>query len=98
MLYLIGQQYFASIRINGFVYVDMTERLCKPVGDDCFPRRPRRFGKSLLAALEYYLSGTKERLEGLAWSSWSKMGRSMPCCIKVTIPCQGLRVAYHIVL
>ncbi len=57
MLYPIGQQDFAGIRKNGFVYVDKTNLVYKLAneGKYYFLSRPRRFGKSLLLSTgEYY--------------------------------------------
>ncbi len=69
MLYPIGQQDFAYIRSNGFVYVDKTDLVHKIAreGKYYFLSRPRRFGKSLLlSTLENYFLGNKELFQGLA--------------------------------
>ncbi len=69
MLYPIGQQNFADIRRNGFVYVDKTDLVYKMThgGKYYFLSRPRRFGKSLLlSTLKNYFLGRKELFQGLA--------------------------------
>ncbi len=69
MLYPIGQQDFASIRRDGFTYVDKTDLVYEMVkeGKYYFLSRPRRFGKSLLlSTLAYYFQGQKDLFQGLA--------------------------------
>ncbi len=75
MLYPIGIQDFASIRRDGYVYVDKTELVYKlaNTGRYYFLSRPRRFGKSLLVStLEAYFSGRKELFDGLAIADLEK--------------------------
>ncbi len=81
MLYPIGQQDFASIRRDGFVYVDKTDLVYKMVkeGKYYFLSRPRRFGKSLLlSTLEYYFQGNKELFQGLAIEQLEKDWTAYP--------------------
>ena len=69
MIYPIGIQDFESLRKDGYVYIDKTERIYQLVttGRYYFLSRPRRFGKSmLLSTLEAYFSGKKELFKGLA--------------------------------
>ena len=60
----IGIQDFASIREDGFLYVDKTARiheLATGSGRVFFLSRPRRFGKSLLCSiLEALFEGRRE--------------------------------------
>lgn len=71
-LYPIGLQSFATLREEGYIYVDKTgfiDRLRKS-GKYYFLSRPRRFGKSLLlSTIEAFFRGQKELFEGLAISS-----------------------------
>jgi hypothetical protein len=65
----IGIQDFASIRNEGYHYVDKTAEIHKVIssGKVFFLSRPRRFGKSLLiSTLRYFFEGKKEFFEGLA--------------------------------
>ena len=65
----IGIQSFASLRRDGFAYVDKTKLVYDLVhnGKYIFLSRPRRFGKSLLlSTLKAYFEGKKELFEGLA--------------------------------
>jgi hypothetical protein len=65
----IGIQDFKDLRKSGYLYVDKTALLYKPVteGKPYFPSRPRRFGKSLLpSTLACYFEGRKDLFEGLA--------------------------------
>ncbi len=81
MLYPIGQQDFASIRRDGFVYVDKTDLLYKMVkeGKYYFLSRPRRFGKSLLlSTMKYYFRGNKELFQGLAVEQLEKDWTAYP--------------------
>ena len=75
MLYPIGIQDFASIRRDGFVYVDKTgliHQLAR-TGKYYFLGRPRRFGKSLLVStMEAYFSGKKELFDGLGIAGLEK--------------------------
>ncbi len=50
--YPVGIQSFASIRMDGYVYVDKTPLIYKMMteGKPYFLSRPRRFGKSLLVS------------------------------------------------
>ncbi len=75
----IGIQDFASIRNEGFFYVDKTDLVYKLTHTSkyYFLSRPRRFGKSLLVStLQYYFEGRKELFEGLAMerleTEWKK--------------------------
>ena len=72
MLYPIGIQNFESLRNDGYVYIDKTDKIYELVstGKYYFLSRPRRFGKSLLVStLEAYLQGKKELFKGLAIES-----------------------------
>ena len=65
----IGIQDFASIRNEGFFYVDKTDLVYKLAHTSkyYFLSRPRRFGKSLLiSTLQCYFEGRKELFTGLA--------------------------------
>ena len=69
MLYPIGIQNFESLRRDGYVYIDKTDKIHALVstGKYYFLSRPRRFGKSLLVStLEAYFQGKKELFNGLA--------------------------------
>lgn len=69
MKYPIGIQDFATIREDGYVYVDKTALVYKLVteGKVYFLSRPRRFGKSLLVStLECYFRGRRDLFRGLA--------------------------------
>lgn len=69
MKYPIGIQNFASLRRDGYVYVDKTEIIYRMVnsGRYYFLSRPRRFGKSLLVStLEAYFRGQQELFKSLA--------------------------------
>ncbi|MCQ2096977.1 MAG: ATP-binding protein [Fibrobacter sp.] len=75
----IGIQDFASIRNEGFFYVDKTDLVYKLTHTSkyYFLSRPRRFGKSLLiSTLQYYFEGRKELFTGLAMerleAEWKK--------------------------
>ncbi|MBR1635356.1 MAG: ATP-binding protein [Lachnospiraceae bacterium] len=64
----IGIQDFASVRGEGYLYVDKTEYIYRLAhnGKPYFLSRPRRFGKSLfLSTLRYYFEGKKELFQGL---------------------------------
>ncbi|MBP3297806.1 MAG: AAA family ATPase, partial [Lachnospiraceae bacterium] len=64
----IGIQGFASLREDGYVYVDKSEYiyLLTKQGKAYFLSRPRRFGKSLLiSTLKAYWEGKKELFAGL---------------------------------
>ncbi|MBO6299675.1 MAG: AAA family ATPase, partial [Lachnospiraceae bacterium] len=64
----IGIQGFASLREDGYVYVDKSEYIYYLVqqGKAFFLSRPRRFGKSLLiSTLKAYWEGKKELFAGL---------------------------------
>lgn len=68
MKYPIGIQSFASLREDGYVYVDKTALIHKLAteGKIYFLSRPRRFGKSLLiSTLKAYFEGKKELFAGL---------------------------------
>ncbi len=71
---------FAKLRVNGFTYVDKTDRILPFVdlsrGIQFFLARPRRFGKSLLVStLKSLFQGKRELFNGLAiepqWD-WTK--------------------------
>ncbi len=75
----IGVQDFASIRNEGFFYVDKTDLVYKLTHTSkfYFLSRPRRFGKSLLVStLQCYFEGRKELFTGLAMehleTEWKK--------------------------
>lgn len=64
----VGMQNFESIRKQGFLYVDKTQRIVDLVenGTRYFLSRPRRFGKSLtLSTIEAMFQGKTELFEGL---------------------------------
>ena len=64
----IGVQDFASIRNDGYLYVDKTDLIYNLAngGKTYFLSRPRRFGKSLLiSAMHAYFAGKRELFEGL---------------------------------
>ena len=67
MKYPIGIQDFATLRTEGFVYVDKTDLVYALAERHiCFLCRPRRFGKSLLVStLKYYFEGRRDLFEGL---------------------------------
>lgn len=70
-LYPIGIQNFATLREEGYTYVDKTAFIEKLVnsGKYYFLSRPRRFGKSLLlSTIEAFYLGRKDLFEGLAIS------------------------------
>lgn len=70
-IYPIGIQNFATLREEGFTYVDKTGLIEKLVnsGKYYFLSRPRRFGKSLmLSTIEAFYQGRKDLFEGLAIS------------------------------
>ena len=63
----IGIQHFESLRRDGYLYVDKTERIYQLVksGRYYFLSRPRRFGKSLLMSTIHALfDGKKELFDG----------------------------------
>ena len=68
--YPIGLQHFPTLREEGRVYVDKTEKVFRLTHLDSkyvFLSRPRRFGKSLLTStLRAYFEGRKELFKGLA--------------------------------
>lgn len=70
-IYPIGVQNFATLREDGYTYVDKTgfiEKLIKS-GKYFFLSRPRRFGKSLLlSTIEAFYLGRKDLFDGLAIS------------------------------
>lgn len=66
--YPIGIQDFATIRENGYIYVDKTKIIYELINTASyvFLSRPRRFGKSLLlSTIAYYFEGRKDLFEGL---------------------------------
>lgn len=81
MKYPIGIQNFESLREDGYVYVDKTERIHQLVtnGKYYFLSRPRRFGKSLLVStLRAYFEGKKELFDGLAMARLEREWRVHP--------------------
>ena len=77
----IGLQSFASLRNDGFAYVDKTKLVYDLAqnGKYIFLSRPRRFGKSLLiSTLKAYFQGKKELFEGLAISELEQTWESYP--------------------
>jgi hypothetical protein len=69
----LGLQDFASIREDGFCYVDKTARIHELItgsGRVCFLSRPRRFGKSLLCStLKAIFAGERELFGEMAGRS-----------------------------
>ena len=64
----IGVQDFATIRNDGYLYVDKTDLIYNLAngGKTYFLLRPRRFGKSLLiSTMHAYFAGKRELFEGL---------------------------------
>ena len=64
----IGVQDFATIRSDGYLYVDKTDLIYNLAneGKTYFLSRPRRFGKSLLiSTMHAYFAGKHELFEGL---------------------------------
>ena len=64
----IGDQGFASLRGDGYLYVDKTELIFRMIqrGKFYFLSRPRRFGKSLLlSTIEAFFLGKRELFNGL---------------------------------
>ena len=79
--YPVGIQDFASLRNDGYYYLDKTELVYRLVttGKYYFLSRPRRFGKSLLiSTLEAYFEGRKDLFEGLALSTLEKDWKKYP--------------------
>ena len=77
----IGIQSFASLRSDGFAYVDKTKLAYDLThnGKYIFLSRPRRFGKSLfLSTLKAYFVGKKELFEGLAITDLEQEWESYP--------------------
>lgn len=77
----IGIQSFASLRSDGFAYVDKTRLAYDLVqnGKYIFLSRPRRFGKSLLlSTLKAYFEGKKELFEGLAITELEQTWEAYP--------------------
>lgn len=73
--YPIGQQDFAYIRENNFLYIDKTGLVFDLVNGSkyVFLTRPRRFGKSLLlSTIKAYFEGRKDLFKGLAVESLEK--------------------------
>jgi hypothetical protein len=71
----IGVQDFASIREDGYLYIDKTAHIEKLLssGKPYFLARPRRFGKSLfLSTLKYYFMGRKDLFQGLTVDKYEK--------------------------
>ena len=64
----IGIQNFESLRKDGYLYVDKTEKIYDLMdrGRYYFLSRPRRFGKSLLmSTIKAFYEGKKELFEAL---------------------------------
>lgn len=81
MKYPVGIQDFASLRQDGYVYVDKTALIYSlaDTGRYYFLSRPRRFGKSLLiSTMEAYFSGRRELFEGLAIAGLEKEWKRYP--------------------
>lgn len=79
--YPIGIQDFASLRNDGYYYLDKTDLVYRLVttGKYYFLSRPRRFGKSLLiSTLEAYFEGKKELFKGLAIEGLEKEWKKYP--------------------
>ena len=77
----IGIQNFATIRENGYVYVDKTSCIFELInsGKTYFLSRPRRFGKSLLiSTLEAYFFGKKELFKDLAIENLEQEWQTYP--------------------
>lgn len=77
----IGEQNFANIRKDGFVYIDKTALIYNIVSTrgKFFFFRPRRFGKSLLlSTMKYYFEGEKELFKGLAIENLEKEWKKRP--------------------
>ena len=74
--YPVGIQNFATIREEGYLYVDKTGYIVdfREKGmRNIFLSRPRRFGKSLFAStLQAYFEGRKELFEELAIADYEK--------------------------
>ena len=71
----IGVQDFASIRNDGYLYVDKTDLIYSLAngGKTYFLSRPRRFGKSLLiSTMHAYFAGKRELFDGLKISALEK--------------------------
>lgn len=79
--YPVGTQDFATLREEGYVYVDKTELIYNLVTDKryIFLSRPRRFGKSLLlSTIRYYFEGRKDLFEGLKIMELEKNWKRYP--------------------
>ena len=66
--YPVGNDDFASLRRDGYLYVDKTETIWQMIGMSqwTFLSRPRRFGKTLLTStLKAYFEGRRELFDGL---------------------------------
>ena len=77
----VGMQNFESIRKQGFLYVDKTQRIVDLVenGTRYFLSRPRRFGKSLtLSTIEAMFQGKTELFKGLYAEQWVRSQSSNP--------------------
>ena len=74
--YPVGIQDFATIREDGYLYVDKTKYIVdfREKGmRNIFLSRPRRFGKSLFAStLQAYFEGRKELFNGLAIADYER--------------------------
>ena len=79
--YPIGQQDFAGIIRDGWLYIDKTGLIYRLVNNDkyIFLSRPRRFGKSLLlSTIRYYFEGRKELFEDLQIMELEKHWKKHP--------------------
>lgn len=79
--YPIGIQNFASLRNDGYIYVDKTALVYRLAdsGRYYFLSRPRRFGKSLLVStMAAYFSGRRELFHGLAMERLEKNWTAYP--------------------
>lgn len=79
--YPIGNQDFAGLIEDGYVYVDKTDLVYDLVENNkyVFLARPRRFGKSLLlSTIRYYLEGRKDLFEGLKIMTLERVWKKRP--------------------
>lgn len=79
--YPIGNQDFAGLIEDGYVYVDKTDLVYQLVNESkyVFLSRPRRFGKSLLlSTIRYYFEGRKDLFPGLKIYSLETEWRKHP--------------------
>jgi len=77
----IGVQDFATVRNNGYFYVDKTDLVytLTHTNQYYFLSRPRRFGKSLLiSTLQCYFEGRKDFFTGLAMEKFETEWKKYP--------------------